>query len=241
MGNEQVNYINYGGVLVPENSRRFTVTGKKGQTLYCVFLDDKGTRATYPKQTKGAQNETQYLQFSYDYNPFTHKEQTHTRNISKADFDKIWSDNTDPNSVKEFYNTPENGSKEYRHIKQNYIGGSYYLEKPVDPSPKIEYENDSGILFDTKKIKVSNLKGASIKGSSDEDVITVENSENCTIDVSYDNNNIVCSDNVKIVNGKKNKVISGSWDKTSFTTFNYSENTENTKAKHNGEGIFHQP
>lgn len=244
MGDGKVNYIDFGGVLVPENSRRTTIAGQNGQILYCIFFDDKDAKAIYPKQTAETPRKTQYLKHKYSYNVLRHNGEVHTDNISKKEFDKLWNEARDSNSILRYdtktYYTELNG-RSYRNIEQNEIGGSYYIECPVDTKPKIEYENKEGILFDTKKIKVLNLKDANIKGSTDEDEIIVENSTNCTVDVMDHNNNILFSDKVTIINGKNNKVLSGSFDKTAFTTFDYIQNTSDTKAKHSGEGIFRQP
>lgn len=243
MGDNTVNYVDFGGVMVPENSRRVTVADKKHNVLYCVFLDNKGSKVTYPKHDVTAKpTQKQYVKLSADYNPFTHNWKQHETYISKKEFDKVWNDSRDPNtvsqySVKSYYTG--SGEQQCRHIEQK--GGSFYDEFPVDTQPKIEYENQEGIFFDTKKLKISNLKDAEIKGSSDEDEITLENTKNCTVDTSEDNNNIFFSDKVKVINGYGNKVISGDNDKTTFETYNYTENITNIKAKHNKEGIHKQP
>lgn len=241
MGDNTVNYVDFGGVMVPENSRRVTLADKKHNVLYCVFLDNKGSKVTYPKHDVSAKpTQKRYAKLSADYNPFTHNWTKHETYISKKEFDKVWSVNrgaVNQYSANTYYTEIE--GQQYRCVEQE--GGSFYNEYPVNTQPKIEYENEEGTFFDTKKLKISNLKDAEIKGSSDEDEITLENTKNCTVDTSEDNNNIFFSDKVKVINGSGNKVISGDNDKTTFETYNYTENTTHIKAKHNKEGIHKQP
>ena len=45
---EPVKQVVFGGVLVPENAKRDTVVNN-GQTMYCVWLNDKGAKITYPE------------------------------------------------------------------------------------------------------------------------------------------------------------------------------------------------
>lgn len=244
MGDGKINYVDFGGVMVPESSTRRTVVQKNNQTLYCVFLDDKGAKVTYPKQTSTKPTEKQYMKYTANYNPFTHKWVPYKDNISKAEFDKVWTESRDPNAahtcdVTSYYK--EIDGQNYRFIEQKGVDGWFYDEYPVSTQPKIEYEIDEGILFDTRKMKVSNLKDAKITGSKNEDEITLENSNNCTVDVSNANNNTFFSDKVKVINGSGNKVISGFHDRTTFETHNYTENTQKVTARHKNRSVFKQP
>ena len=105
---------------------------------------------------------------------------------------------------------------------------------------QIEVFTNNGLVFDTQNVTLSNMRGATVTGSTDEDNITLMNSSNCTVDISNANNNIFVSDNVRVVNGQGNKVKAGDHDQVTFGTHNYETNTDTTKANHEGEGTYRQ-
>ena len=250
MGGEKIEYVDFGGVLVPSDSNRVTIPDEnnRGRKLYCVFLDNDGTKVTYPEQTTGSSPGVKYAEVGSSYSMLSHEFKSYERPMSKNLFDIYWNKvRTDEksfsnNDVTFYYYTHGLDGKQYRQIDMNNraIGSSTYMEYPVSPIPKVEYETD-GLIFDTKKIKLSNLKDAVIRGSDDEDEITMENCTNCTADVHDYNNNVLFSDKVKIVNGSGNKVVSGDHDKTTFASYNYTTAKETVKKECKGEGTFEQP
>ena len=246
MGDGKVEYVNFGGALVPENSRRTTIPDEEtGKKLYCVFLDDKGTKITYPEQNKKQPKQIEYVKLTSSRAGLFGGEATvHETNISKAQFDSIWEDarsftsceNLNANSVKSYYK----GDNNLRRVETGTNTGlKWYYEGFVDTQPKVEIQQE-GLLFNTNKMKVSNFSGATVKGSEDEDDITLQNSDNCTIEVDSDNNNILFSDNVKVVNGSGNKVVAGDYDKTTFAKFDYNTAKETAVKQYKGEGKYKQ-
>lgn len=238
MGDIETNYVEFGGAYVPENSRRISINGSNGETLYCVFLDDKGSKIIYPRQkSTGKFLGFQYLELKGKSN----------KNISKSLFESKWEkargynacEKLDSYKVKSY----QKGEENYRVIELYNAGNSatWYVESPRKDIPKIEYENNKGLLFNTPKTRISNMDNAKVRGSSDEDEIIVENSNFCTIDTSEENNNWIFSDNVKIINGKGNKVISGDYDKNTFMTINYTSGETKIKSITKEEGTFTQP
>ncbi len=246
MGDGKVNYVNFGGVLIPENARKVTMNGNNGKMLYCVFLDDKNFKVTYPKQTTKESNRMEYKYLTGSYSVLSHKFNLNEQNISKSEFDSVWNkarsttscENLYSDSVRSYYK----GNKNYRHVELNEssYNPKHYYEQQVSTTPKIESDT-SGIIFNTNKIKLSNINGATVYGSDDEDNIILENSSDCFVDVSDENNNILFNDKVTVINGSGNKIKSGDNDKTEFKTYNYTTANSNTKSKHTGKGLFIQP
>ena len=146
---------------------------------------------------------------------------------------------------------PENNGVKFSY-SSDYVGvqitnnGKYsgnrwdVTREPLDNNPTITINAETVTIYDTQNITLSNMRGANVTGSTDEDNITLMNSSNCTIDVSNANNNIFVSDNVRVVNGQCNKVKAGDHDQVTFGTHNYETNTDTTKANHKGEGTYRQ-
>lgn len=245
MGNNEVKYVDFGGVLVPENCRRTSIPDENtGKTLYCLFLDDDGTKITYPGQTKKTPTKMEYVKLTAGGSLFGSKSKVHENHISKAEFDSLWEDalsatsceNLNANSVKSYLKSDSN----YRHIETSTsTGRKWYYESKVDTTPKIEYSTE-GLVFDTKRVKLSNIDGAKYRGSDDEDIVTATNCNNCEFDVSDKNNNMIFNDKVKIINGSGNKVRAGEHDKASFVRYNYTNAKETHLKEYKGEGTHKQ-
>ena len=245
MGNNEVKYVDFGGVLVPENCRRTSIPDEQtGKTLYCIFLDEDGTKITYPKQTKKESADMEYVKLTAGGSLFGSKSKVHENHISKAEFDSLWRDarsltsceNLNANSVRSYMKNDSN----CRHIETNTNTGiKWYYEGKVDTTPKIEYSTE-GLIFETKKVNFSNIDGAKYRGSDDEDIVTATNCNDCEFDVSDKNNNFAINDKVKIINGSGNKVQAGDHDKAVFAKFNYTTAKESNVKAYKGEGIYKQ-
>ena len=241
-GNEPIKYVTFGGVQVPESSTR-KVINRNGQQIYCVWTDNNG-KITYPEQHTYVSNVAEYKRTDYypsgfaslyDFNPRTY-------HISKREFEDLYWNTA-------FNRTGSTNIDGFTYTYGNTTGvtiggrrvdtGSFSCER-LDTTPKIDISADTGLIFDTQYVTLSNMRGATVTGSTDEDNITLMNSSNCTVDVSNANNNMFVSDNVTVVNGQGNKVKAGDHDQVTFGTHDYETNVDRTKAEHKGEGTYRQ-
>ena len=242
---EPVDYVLFGGAQVPKGTKR-EVIDRNGQKIYCVWTDDKGGKVTYPKQVVQPSNTMTYVRQDNYSTGFADVLLISREYISKNEFYDVVKRGNDPNN--KWYETSEYFKGPDKYIvseKSRTLGGRdvtqfEYYNEPLDATPKIEVFTNNGLVFDTQNVTLSNMRGATVTGSTDEDNITLMNSSNCTVDISNANNNIFVSDNVRVVNGQCNKVQAGDHDQVTFRTFNYETATATTKANHKGEGTYKQ-
>ena len=250
---EPVKYVTFGGAQVPEGTKR-KVIDRNGQKIYCVWTDDKGGKVTYSEQHAYPSNQFVYTE-DYFYAPQISHEQKY---ISKKEFDtmaenvratatKSWDFHGIKNYEASYYGyehnmteDPNNGTCYIKTRNETDKATWYFNKQKRETTPRIEVSTDKGAIFDTQNVTLSNMRGATVIGSTDEDNITLMNSSNCTVDISNANNNIFVSDNVRVVNGQGNKVKAGDHDQVTFGTHNYETNTDTTKANHEGEGTYRQ-
>jgi len=230
---EPVKYVSFGGAQVPEGTRR-KVIDRSGQKIYCVWTDDKGGKVTYPEQHTDKTQQRCYIrsELRRHTNGNIYFRETY---ISKGLYEEALNDSKASLS---YYSNGEILSASF-WTKGHLYNDSYY-QSTVNNTPTIDISTDSGMIYDTQNVTLSNMRGATVTGSTDEDNITLMNSSNCTVDVSNANNNIFVSDNVKVVNGQGNKVKAGDHDQVTFGTHNYETNTDTVKANHKGEGTYRQ-
>ena len=236
MSDEKINYINFGGAQVPQHSKR-AITKQNGKKLYNVWV--KGAKISYPQQhsKKVDTNNMQYSYITSDYDVTSHKFNKYESQISKSEYqdymDKYWDNN---------HGKYEAERRKFNNTTALIVSDPSFMvmETPVSTTPKIEVDTDEGLIFDTQNIKLSNLNGANIIGSKDEDKIILENSSNCIVDVSRDNNNIFFSDDVKIINGAGNKVKTGDNDNVSFVRRDYVANDEQINSEFKKAGFHRQ-
>lgn len=238
---EPVKYVPFGGAQVPESAKR-EVIDRNGQKIYCVWTNDKGGKVTYPYQQTYNTSDKVYKKHIYN-----NYKKVSTEYTSKNEFYALKTsailtcENIKPenNGVKFSYSSDYVGVQFTNNGK--YSGNRWDVTRePLDINPTITINAETGTIYDTQNITLSNMRGATVTGSSDEDNITLMNSSNCTVDVSNANNNMFVSDNVKVVNGQGNEVKTGNHDQITFRTFNYETATETTKANHKGEGTYKQ-
>lgn len=233
----EVKYVSFGGAQVPEGCKR-QVINQNSKQMYCVWLQDgdKEGKVVYPKQQTKPSNESVYTKTWYTQQGCIGKPRVFSELCSSSDFNN------------------EKLSAEYRehHPKNNEFASTYtsldgryasitryedighitkyekYEKQPLDTTPRIEITTDKGMIYDTNNIKISNMNGANITGTAQEDNITLEHSDNCYVDVANANNNIFVSDNVRDVNGKNNKIKLGDNDTLEKVQHDYDKNTERT-------------
>ena len=229
---EPVKYVPFGGAQVPESAKR-EVIDRNGQKIYCVWTDDKGGKVTYPEQHADENQQRCYMRSELRRDTSGHI-YFHETYIPKGLYEEALNDSRADIS----YSNGERVSASFWTSKHLY--NDRYYQSTVDNTPAINISTDSGMVYDTQNVTLSNMRGATVTGSTDEDNITLTNSSNCTVDVSNANNNTFVSDNVKVVNGQGNKVKAGDHDQVTFRTFNYETATETTQANHKGEGTYKQ-
>lgn len=238
MGIKDVNYVNFGGVLIPEDSRHVMIN-QGNKTMYCVFLNDDGAKVIYPKQTEKQSPGAEYIGIFGNYDSDKDNYITVKTKVSKNIFDDVW-ENSKNNKQKgwdkvEVKNTPTR--------KVSRISGrrtEEYQEVPVSGKPKIEYNESNKYLFTTTKIDVSNIDDATITGSSHIDSIVLHNGSNCKIEVDDYNNSIIFHDSVTVINGENNTIHSGEHDKTAFQTYDYNTKEVTSQTEYTGRGKYIQ-
>ena len=235
---DPVKYVSFGGAQVPEGTRR-EIIDRNGQKIYCVWTDDNGGKVTYPQQQTTKPNQMCYYKEVrvHDTYPNKRPDRIYNESISKSSFEHYWNYSSD-----DFIKTNWGSHRDITNFNMDsrFTYNTTYNEAYVDTTPQIDIYSDEGLIYDTQNVTLSNMKGATVTGSTDEDNITLMNSSNCTVDVSNANNNIFVSDNVRVVNGQGNKVKAGDHDQVTFGTHNYETNTDTTKANHKGEGTYKQ-
>ena len=238
MSGESVKYVTFGGAQVPESSTR-TVTQQNGKTTYNVWIE--GAKISYPQQHEKPvdYDNTEYAYRAAHYNILKNEFEMYEKSLSKFEYD-WYVDNYWNNNNGEYEARLKTG-KNYQSLQvDRNASGTFVVEAyPVSTTPQIEASTE-GILFKTQNITVSNIQGATITGSVNEDNITLNNSSNCTVDVSNANNNFFISDNVTIVNGKNNSVKAGDNDTVTYQTHNYETDTDKTTASYEDEGKYKQ-
>jgi len=234
---DKVKYVSFGGAQVPANLKR-QVINQNGKQIYCVWTDNNGGKVTYPEQRNYNNGETVYVQYSYGadmgekYNyiakgVFDYRFDELTKHGTK----KILSDNTVEYRLKDdganWHMTTTDGKANSISFDDTSILGSFRKDHR-DTTPRIETNTVRGIVFDTQRTSLSNMRGATVTGSNQEDNIILEHSENCYVDVANANNNMFVSDNVRDVNGKNNRIKLGNNDTLEKVQHDYETNTENT-------------
>lgn len=239
---EPVKYVTFGGAQVPEGTKR-EVIDRNGQKIYCVWTDDKGGKVSYPQQSPPeTKNTLAYSVVKAKRDIFDGHVKISQKNISRFEFEDYYNRKNDKYGVYIKTNTA-NGTRKVSHFYFDGIRSSIeesFTESQLNKTPRLEISTEKGVIFDTQNVTLSNMRSATVTGSTDEDNITLMNSSNCTVDVSNANNNMFVSDNVTVLNGQGNKVKAGDHDQVTFGTHDYETNTDTTKANHEGEGTYRQ-
>lgn len=236
----EVKYVPFGGVQVPENLKR-NVVNQNGKQMYCVWTDNKGGKVMYPMQQKFDTNDKIYQkEYAIEgYKPRTEYTTQAEYSLLKMNAFLSCEGKKDNNAGIKYAYWP-NGVDVLFTKDGKYEGRWTITSSLRDTTPTINISKDSGLIFDTQNVTLSNMRNATVYGSSNEDNILLDNSDNCTVDVSKDNNNRFVSDTVTILNGKGNKVVAGDHDTVTVQTHNYDTNEIITDKKFKGEGTHKQ-